>query len=593
VQKVTIKIATRLLLAVIFLSLITLWVYHPSTENELVWDSIAYLVEHYFWISSLSTDNIIWMFLSLRVVNWHPLTWISWAADYQIYGGLITWGFHFTNNVLHAINSVLIFVLMLVVFGLNRPRASGFSIRTDNRALIAAFLAALLFAVHPQHVESVAWVAERKDLLCQLFLLLALLSYVKYVYCEEGVKTRWFHITLGTFFLALLSKPMAVTFPAVLLLLDVYPLRRVDLVKPVLQTVRQHSPYKLLREKLPFFLLTIASILITLHAQQEALVEVPLVLRLLNAFNSIVFYLTQLFWPASFFPQYSYFLVEGEAITWLAFLPLLGVSGITLACLFAWNRGHHAWLVAWLIYLVTLSPVLGLIQVGIQGAADRYAYLPTLPVYLLIGAGVLTFLEHASVLRKTFLLSLILLAALLLSDKTRQQIHVWETPLSLWSHAVKLNPESVQSRHNLAITFLNHQEYEKAIFYFSQNVGSRLQSATSLAWRGLGYLYLNRYDEALQDYAELEGLLDSVSGLRLDRDCHYYNIGWVHAQLGLYEKSAEYFGKVDESTDLWPHVETWLTRLENGNQTADKAMNTEKLPSFCTKVLSSMLYSSG
>jgi hypothetical protein len=175
----------KLLLGIFLITLFTMWTYLETTKNRLVWDSIQYLVHHIFWISSLSTDNIIWMFLSLEVSNWRPLTWISWAIDYQLYGGLLPWGYHLSNNIFHTINSVLVFFLTLVVFGLNRRESKGYPFRSDNNALIAAFLAALLFAVHPQHVESVAWVAERKDLLCQLFILLSMLAYAKYVTCQE------------------------------------------------------------------------------------------------------------------------------------------------------------------------------------------------------------------------------------------------------------------------------------------------------------------------------------------------------------------------------------------------------------------------
>ncbi len=224
---------------------ISMWAYYGSTENAFVWDTITYLHHHVWYLSQVSLDNTIWMFLSLEVANWHPLTWVSWALDYQIYGGFSTWGYHLTSNILHSINAILVFILTLVLFGLNYNTNSGttkrYPISTNNNALIAAFMAALLWAVHPQHVESVAWVAERKDLLCQLFILLAMLAYVKYVSCDEAKKRRWHYVTMGMFLLAIMSKPMAVTFPAILLLMDVYPLRRTKLLTSRLPQIRTET----------------------------------------------------------------------------------------------------------------------------------------------------------------------------------------------------------------------------------------------------------------------------------------------------------------------------------------------------------------
>ncbi len=184
---------------------------------------------------------------------------------------MIHWGYHLTNNFLHAINGLLVFFLALRVLGLVDPMAKQIAEKQDDNALIAAFLAASLFIVHPQHVESVAWVAERKDLLCQLFLLLSLLTYVKFVTSSQENKVSWYFQTLGLFLLAVLSKPMAVTFPAVLLLIDVYPLRRTGLIKSVSNSVHQQSLSHLIVEKIPFFLLSSGLVLATLIAQESAI----------------------------------------------------------------------------------------------------------------------------------------------------------------------------------------------------------------------------------------------------------------------------------------------------------------------------------
>lgn len=274
----------------------------------------------------------------------------------------------------------------------------------------------------------------------------------------------------------------------------------------------------------------------------------------------------------------------GEDITWRAFIPLIGVLGITLAALFAWTKGRYAWLVAWLFYLVTLSPVLGVIQVGQQGAADRYAYLPTLPVYLLIGAGILFVLTKATPAGRAILLLTVFSCVFLLADKTKEQIQVWRSPLTLWSHAVKYDPENVGSRHNLAIAYLNKEEYEKAAFYFGENINSRKKSTVSRAWRALSYLLQGNYDGALHDYTELEKLSASFAEVNLDQNCFYFNIAWVYAKSGMFIESQDYFRRVEQDSYLLPEAETWLEWLENKNTMPDSASTEEDLQNFCTKL---------
>ncbi len=571
----------KIILAAVSIAFITMWTYQPSTENEFVWDSIQYLRNHVYYLSSLNTDHIIWMFLTLDGANWHPLTWISWAIDYQIYGGLIPAGYHLTNNALHAINSVLIFITMLVVFALNKPNSRSFPFLAQDNAIIAATLATFFFAIHPQHVESVAWVAERKDLLCQLFMLLSTLAYVRYASCHEDAHRRWFNITLGLFFLAALSKPMAVTFPAVLLLLDVYPLRRTALIQPVNDCIRQRSYSALLKEKLPFLLITVLLVLVTLFAQQAALSKVPVDLRILNAANSIIFYLYKLLIPITFVPHYPYYIDVGQAITWKAFVPMFGVVGLTIAGLIMWLRGRHEWLISWLFYLITLSPVLGLIQVGQQGAADRYAYLPTLPVYFLIGAGLLAFLNRSNFFIQPLILLTVIPILFLLTVQTRQQIQIWKDPLTLWSHIVENYPENSKSQHNMGIVYMNLRNYEKAAFHFGENLKINPASAGSLYLRGLTYLHMHQNEDALKDYMALDTILESKPSTILDWDCYYYNTGWLFAQSGNIDNAEKFFRKVSLNSQLQPNVKIWLDQLEK-DYSEDRFKNND-LPGFCKR----------
>ena len=442
----------KLFIAMFLLFVISMLTWFEGTKNALVWDSVQYLFRYEQQISSLGFDHLSWMFSSLEFYNWHPLTWLSWAVDYQLYGGIHPWGFHFSNNVFHAINSMLVFVLTLVCFRLVDPSSKVGFVNTDNLSLLAAFLAAVIFAVHPQHVESVAWVAERKDLLCLLFMLLTLLSYVKYTSCGESGKARWYLATLVAYLLAVLSKPMAVTMPAILLLADIYPLRRTALLKPLMSSIKQASLSRLMLEKIPFVLLSGLLLVLTLEAQQGAINnQMSFDLRLLNAFNSTVFYLQKLVVPDQFSPFYPYLVAPGQGITWHDFIPVLVFAGISVAALVAWGKNRRAWLVAWLFYLLTLTPVLGIIQVGEQGAADRYAYFPTIPVYLLLGAGILMWLRKSGHLGRVLMVLIALPVAVLLATKTRHQVHAWQDEVSLWTHAIKYAPRSSCIRDNSGI----------------------------------------------------------------------------------------------------------------------------------------------
>ena len=240
-----------------------------------------------------------------RSSNWHPLTWLSWALDYQFFGGLDARGFHLTNNVLHALNSVGVFALLCLLLDL--PRGNGK--RAAQRYVIAASgLGALLFTLHPQHVESVAWVAQRKDLLFQLFALLSLFNYLRYGARIGHSPRRDMNWSLFWYALACLSKPMAVTFPVLLLIIDIFPLRRIKIAPSANRASEDPGFGSLLVEKSPFFALGAALIVITLVAQQDALKIVSLDLRILNAFHAIQFYLQKLLLPLDLSPFHPYFM---------------------------------------------------------------------------------------------------------------------------------------------------------------------------------------------------------------------------------------------------------------------------------------------
>ena len=580
-----VRIEIQLVLLVTLLIAIAMWAYQGTTDNLFVWDSTHYLLKQENHLSSLNFENISWMATSLEVYNWHPLTWFSWAIDYQIYGGFNPWGYHLSSNLLHSINGVLVFFVILTIFGLLEPESGNFSIGKDAHSLIAAFLASTLFIVHPQHVESVAWVAERKDLLVQFFMLLSFLLYVGYITCDRQVKTRWYIATLVFFFLAVISKPMAVTFPVVLLLADIYPLRRTVFAKPVIDSIQQQSFYRLVIEKIPFLLLSLILALATLMAQETAVVDVSLFPRVLNAVNSTILYLEKFVIPVSLNPHYPHLKVDGGINTLRVILVLLAFSGITLAVFLAWRKQRRAWLISWLFFLVTLSPVLGLIQVGGQGAADRYAYFPTLPLYFLLAGGILWVLQTGSTFRKATVLMIALVVISLFVFQTRKQISVWQSEFSLWSQVVKLDPDNVFAQNNLGIVYKNMGDYENAAIHFE--AGGIVNSGRNSmhAWRAVTFMHLSQFEDAITELVNLGTLAEMRSMLEVDSNCIQYNIGWSYARLKQYQESKELFERIDPDSNIGPDAIAWLNALSELKSQADETMLNKELPGICENLI--------
>ena len=592
-NKPMVRIEIKLAICIIFLVVLALWVYWGSTGNQFVWDSVRYLFTYKDNISSLSFENLRWMATSLNFYNWHPLTWFSYALDYQFYGGLSLWGYHLSNNILHAINGVLVFVLVLTILGLVYPASETFSMKRDDDSLVAALMAASLFVVHPQNVESIAWVAERKNLLSQLFMMLSLLSYVKYATASQAVKLKWYLLTLGMFFLAVLSKPMAVTFPAVLLLADVYPLRRTSLLKPGLCSIDQQTNLRLFIEKIPFFLLTLVLVLATLKAQETAILEMPILQRVVNATHSTILYLENFVFPISLNPHYPYFVVTGVASALKALLVILVFSVITMTAIFAWRKQKPAFIIAWLFYLGTLVPVLGLVTVGAQGAADRYTYFPTLVLYLLLAAGIYLVLKGGSKLKKILLYTAVVSVVFLFAFKTSQQIRVWQNEHSLWSYVIELDPDNMFANNNLGIVYKNNAEYEQAALHFEAGDEDSLRPGSMLGWQAVTYMHLGRYKEAIDVLVKFGIYAESDVRLVVDPHCIQYNLGWNYAHLQMLRESKDLFERVTFSPNLGSDANEWLNALGNDNSTGDMLASYQDLPGICENLIPSQSRSQG
>ncbi|MBT0666543.1 tetratricopeptide repeat protein [Geobacter pelophilus] len=498
----------RKLLLAAFVAILTFMVYLPTLRNGFVsWDDGHYVYENRH-ILAINWGFFKWALTNVDIVYWHPLTWISHALDVAIWG-LNPLGHHLTNIVFHAVNTflVVIFTWRLLQTAQHHARSGccrdGFFAKEGQAILVAAGVTGVLFGLHPLHVESVAWVAERKDLLYSLFYLLGLLSYMVYV-CEYGkdqgtwefLRNRGYYLTMLCFFLSLASKPMAVSFPAIIMLLDWYPLRR--------DFAAQWRT--LLLEKLPFFALGGAISVITVVAQAKvgamvAMGEIPFGVRVLVAFQSLVIYCWKMMIPVGLLPLYPYpdnvSLLKPEYVG-----SMLLITGVTLVCVTIAKR-QRLWLAVWGSFLLSVFPVIGLLQSGPQPLADRFVYLPSLGPFILVGVAFAIFWgkSSAETLARLSLASLAALMAVVMGYMTVVQIAIWKDSMVMWSHVINKVPHRLPfAYHNRGILFFDKGELNLAIADATQAIGLAPEFPDAYHNRGNAYAAKGEYDRALVDY---------------------------------------------------------------------------------------------
>jgi tetratricopeptide (TPR) repeat protein len=411
---------TRFLLAIYaVLFLATLLVYAPVLRFDFVnFDDPDYVTRNAHVQSGISGESITWALTSGEAANWFPVTRLSHMLDYQLYG-LRSGGHHFTNVLFHALAALLLFAFLHRATGARWPSA----------------FVAFLFALHPLHVESVAWISERKDVLCAFFWFLALWGYVRYA---EKQNAGRFLFVLSAFGLGLMSKPMIVTLPFLLLLLDYWPLRR-PLTKGIIL------------EKIPFFVLAAAASVITYLVQRaggavRAVETFPVGMRIENSLASYVVYAAKMFWPSRLAVFYPY---PRSLPAWHVLLAGVLLAGITVAVV-RYVRSDPYLAVGWFWYLGTLVPVIGFIQIGAQARADRYTYVPA------IGLGIMAAWGAADLLRrwpraKTALAASAAVVCCFSIAATASQIQHWKNSESLFRHALDVTNDNYLAHHNLGV----------------------------------------------------------------------------------------------------------------------------------------------
>ena len=432
----------------IALAALTWAIFGQTLRYDFVnYDDPSYVYQNARVTSGINLANVAWAFSHIHSENWHPLTTITHMLDCQLHGLNAGWH-HFTNVLLHAIAVVLLFVALQQMTG----------------ALWRSAFVSAVFAVHPLHVESVAWIAERKDVMSAVFFMVTLLAYLNYTRAPSI--GRYLTVALAVV-LGLMSKPMLVTLPFVLLLLDYWPLGRFEAHRS--NTGRQVLQPVL--EKIPLIVLSAVSSIVTFLAQRGAIgwtEQLPVSERISNAIVAYVVYIRQMFWPAGLAVFYPH--PENRLPIWEVSLALIVLGGITAAA-FVLRKKASYFVTGWLWYLGMLVPVIGLLQVGWQGHADRYTYLPQIGLYIALTWAV-TDLTRSWRFQRLALGAAALLIVGALSCRAWLQTSYWRDSETLFTHALAVTSNNDVALNNLGIIFLDKGQLDDAI--------SKLQAAIDL-----------------------------------------------------------------------------------------------------------------
>ena len=498
----------------VFLAALVWIVFGQTLHGDFVdYDDLDYVTKNAQVARGLSWEGVAWAFTHFHSSNWHPLTWISHMIDCQLYG-LDPWGHHLSNVLFHTANAILLFLLVRRLTGTLWP---------------SAFVAAL-FGIHPLRVESVAWVSERKDVLSGLFFILALMAYGRYA---RGPNRSRYNAVVVFFVLGLMSKPMVVSIPLVLLLLDYWPLDRLEL--------NPRGLWLRVREKLPLIALALVSSVVTVFAQRgsiQPITHITLPERLGNAAISYLDYLRGFFWPKDLAVLYPWISARLQPmLVVFSFLVLLVGS---IAAVVA--RRHRYLATGWFWYLLMLLPVIGIVHVGNQSHADRYTYLPQIGIYLLIAFAAVQLCAQWSFLRAP-VAALAGACVIALTFSARIQASYWKDSETLWRHALAATTDNIIAEGNLALALHWKGNDPEAMEHFERSLSINRKQPEVLSSLGVFYLDLGRVEDAisvLKEALELEPKLE---------DGHY-NLGNTYLQIG---KASEALHQYRRALDIEPN----------------------------------------
>jgi tetratricopeptide (TPR) repeat protein len=495
------------LLILLGLAVVTFGIYAQVLGHHFItFDDLTYIEDNPMVNCGVTLAGLAWAFTTFHAGNWHPLTWISHMIDSQLFG-TFAGGHLLVNALIHTANTLLLFWFLL---------------RTTNARWSSALVAAL-FALHPLHVESVAWASERKDTLSTFFGLLSLIAYTRYAEaraalasCQSidsktmphGAARKWYTWTFITLALGLMAKPMLITWPFVMLLLDYWPLGRFASVAETsgcdVRTSRREvgtELWPLVREKIPLFALVAASAVATFLAQAHggavrSFTEAPITLRLSNALVSYAKYVLLAFWPNNLAVNYPF--PKAGIPAWQIIGAALLLVSITAFCFFHWKLRPYL-IVGWLWFLGTLVPVIGLVQVGAQSMADRYFYVPSIGLFIAIVFGLADIVERRPIAPwvSAAMASVVLLA---LATVTNAQIHLWSDSFTLFEYALAVTPPNFTIQTSLGVAFGKSRRYDDAVAHFQKALKIRPDYYDALFNMGVMRFYQGRLPEAVEYY---------------------------------------------------------------------------------------------
>ncbi len=516
----------------LLLAVVTLALYNSVNRHPFVnYDDDRYVINNPHIRRGLTADTFTWSLTATEQANWHPLTWMSHALDVSLFR-LNPAGHHFTSILLHVVNTMLLFLLLMWA---------------TERWLPSLFVAAL-FALHPINVESVAWVAERKNVLCTMFFFLTLWAYGWYARKPDGKR---YLVVAALFAAGLASKPMVITLPFVLLLVDYWPLARVRGAHEEADKTPTLPWLRLVIEKLPLFALSAASAVITMQAQQaggaiRTTTEVSFGSRIATAIWAYAMYLWKMIWPARLAPLYPH---PGDSLAaWQVLVAgaiLLAISAI------AWRfRTRRYVFVGWLWFLGTLVPVIGLVSVGEAAMADRYAYIPLIGVFVMIAFGAGDWAESKQLGFRPAVPAALILAALAFT--THRQIDHWQSNVDLWSHTLAVTENNFVAENNLGGALILEDKEEEAHPHFE--AAARINPKDPMSRNNLGIYFQkhNQMREAVSEYETAVHLTNDPNFLAQT----YANLGAAQRALSEDEQARTSF---DQSLRFNPNqFNAWL-----------------------------------
>jgi Tfp pilus assembly protein PilF len=493
------------LIIYIFLTLAILAVFWQVNQYDFIsLDDYAYVAENNHIQSGITMEGFHWAFSTTHAEFWHPLTWLSFMLDYELHG-LNPAGYHLTNLILHILSTLLLFWLFC---------------RMTGAVWKSAFVAAL-FALHPLHVESVAWISERKDVLSAFFWMLTLCLYVYYT--EKPVIRRYL-LVVFSFVLALMSKPMVVTLPVIMILLDYWPLNRFESKKDNLILWQ-------LKEKLPFFILSAVLAIITLHNPNNTDVSAkvfPLSSRIANAPVSFMIYLEKTFWPHDLSVYYPF---SDQLPIWQVMSSILLIFVISYFVIAMMKRLPYLFF-GWFWYMITLLPVLGIIQISLYSMADHYHYLPSIGLAVMLVWGIPSLIKS----KKKILFPLGLSFILIMAFITWKQCGYWKNSIELLNHTLEVTKGNYLMHLNRGAAYDDLGQYNLSIEDYNEAIRLKPDYAEAYYNRGCVYAKLGQYKLTIENC--------NVS-IRLKPDYieAYFNRGSAYAELGQYKNAIDDFDK--------------------------------------------------